>query len=463
MAFLLGETYCLRAMIYFDLIKAWGDVPARFEPITSETIYVPKANRDIIYKQILNDLEKAIPMLPYPGEGRATSTIRASKAFAEGLYARIALSAAGYALRVPDGEEGSGNAGEIRLSGDPELAASVLYPKALKYLEDVMKNGTNSLESDYEQMWYRMNNLDTTPAGETIFSIPFDDNRGRWNFTFAGLSDGSSISSGVKRGGDAGPVPTLWFDYDPADIRRDVSCINYKWNKDNSIEPAGIGNWYFGKYRFNWMVKQPYSGGNDDGVKPVVLRYADILLMAAEIENALNGPANAKKYLLEVRRRAFRGNEALAEKYVDAISGKEAMFNAIVDERALEFVGEFLRKQDLIRWNLLSAKIKETEKKLTDLSTASGDYAGLSNTIWYQYAEDGESIILYGFGKGESENPGNGWDAVENYITDSKGNAKLNLGNKPLYRNEPDAKMYWPIFENTLTNSQGHIRNDFGY
>ncbi len=463
MAFLLGETYCLRAMIYFDLIKAWGDVPARFEPITSETIYVPKANRDIIYKQILNDLEKAIPMLPYPGEGRATSTIRASKAFAEGLYARIALSAAGYALRVPDGEEGSGNAGEIRLSGDPELAASVLYPKALKYLEDVMKNGTNSLESDYEQMWYRMNNLDTTPAGETIFSIPFDDNRGRWNFTFAGLSDGSSISSGVKRGGDAGPVPTLWFDYDPADIRRDVSCINYKWNKDNSIEPAGIGNWYFGKYRFNWMVKQPYSGGNDDGVKPVVLRYADILLMAAEIENALNGPANAKKYLLEVRRRAFRGNEALAEKYVDAISGKEAMFNAIVDERALEFVGEFLRKQDLIRWNLLSAKIKETEKKLTDLSTASGDYAGLSNTIWYQYAEDGESIILYGLGKGESENPGNGWDAVENYITDSKGNAKLNLGNKPLYRNDPDKKMYWPIFENTLTNSQGHIRNDFGY
>ena len=463
MAFLLGEAYCLRAMIYFDLIKAWGDVPARFEPITSETIYVKKANRDEIYKQILSDIETAIPMLPYPGEGKSVSTIRVSKNFAQGLYARIALSAAGYALRVPDGMEGTGNAGEIRKSNDPELAAEVLYPKALDYLEDVIASGRNSLEADYEKMWYNMNNLNTTTGKETIFSIPFDDNRGRWNFTFAGLSDASSISSGVKRGGEAGPLPTFYFDYDADDIRRDLSCINYKWIKDDSIEPSGIDTWYFGKFRFNWMDVQPYGGGNDDGVKPVYMRYSDILLMAAEIENELNGPAVAKKYLLEVRKRAFKGNEAKAEAYVNAIADKDAMFEAIVDERAFEFVGEFLRKQDLIRWGMLSEKMAEAQKKLEDLSAVAGDYADLPNTIYYQYAEDEESIIIYGFNEGETGNPGNGWEVVDNYLQDSKGKTKLDLSKKVLFQNDPDTHMYWPIFESSITNSQGYLKNDFGF
>lgn len=463
MAFLLGEAYCLRAMIYFDLIKAWGDVPARFEPITSETIYVSKANRDQIYKQILSDLEAAIPMLPYPGEGKSVSTIRANRNFAQGLYARIALSAAGYALRVPDGQEGTGNPGEIRLSNDEALSVAVLYPKALDYLKDVIASGKNSLEQDYEKMWYNMNNLDITPGKETIFSIPFDDNRGRWNFTFAGLSENASISAGVKRGGEAGPLPTFYFEYEANDIRRDISCINYKWNKDDSIEPAGLDTWYFGKYRFNWMKAQPYGGGNDDGVKPVYMRYADILLMAAEIENELNGPADAKPYLLEVRKRAFKGNEAEAEAYVAAIADKEAMFNAIVDERAFEFVGEFLRKQDLIRWGMLTEKLEAAQKKLEDLSGWTGEYASLPNSIYYQYAEDEESIIIYGFNEGETENPGNGWDVVDNYIQDSKGKAKLDLTKKVLFQNDPDTHMYWPIFETSITNSQGYLKNDFGF
>ena len=463
MGFLLGEALCLRAMAYFDLVKAWGDVPARFTPITTETIYMGKSNRDVIYKQILSDLERAAELLPYSGEGKAVSTVRASKNFAEGLYARIALSASGYALRVPDGEEGTGHPGEIRLSNDPELSKDVLYPKALAYLKDVIDSKTNHLESDYQKMWYNMNNLVTTTGGETIFSFPFDNNRGRWNFTFAGLSDAASISSNVKRGGEGGPVPTLWFDYDPDDIRRDLSCINYKWNKDDSIEPSGIDTWYFGKYRFNWMVAQPYGGGNDDGIKPVVMRYSDILLMAAEIENELGNLDEAKAYLLEVRSRAFPGNESKAQDYVDAISSKEAMFEAIVDERAFEFVGEFLRKQDLIRWNLLSTKMNETLAKMDALSNLTGDYAALPNTIYYQYNDAGDAISIYGFGEGETEDPGKGWEAVNEYFKDSKGKAKFDLTKKLLFKNDPDQNMYWPIFDNSLTNSQGYLKNDFGY
>ncbi|NBP69294.1 MAG: RagB/SusD family nutrient uptake outer membrane protein, partial [Cytophagia bacterium] len=53
---LLGEALTLRAVYYADLLKAWGDVPARFEPISLETIYLPKTSRDVIYKQLIADL-----------------------------------------------------------------------------------------------------------------------------------------------------------------------------------------------------------------------------------------------------------------------------------------------------------------------------------------------------------------------------------------------------------------------
>ncbi|MBO6249392.1 MAG: RagB/SusD family nutrient uptake outer membrane protein, partial [Bacteroidales bacterium] len=122
-------------------------------------------------------------------------------------------------------------------------------------------------------------------------------------------------------------MPTMWFKYDQNDIRRDITCVNWRWNSNDEPELPGIQRWYFGKYRFEWMTSHPYTGGNDDGVKPVVLRYSDVLLMAAEIANELGDTQEAKKYLLQVRQRAFKGHEDDAEAYVSAISSKDDMFN----------------------------------------------------------------------------------------------------------------------------------------
>ena len=468
MAYLLGEALTLRAMIYYDLTKAWGDVPARFESLTSETIYAPKESRDVIYKQILADLEEAIPYLPYPGATSATSrTDRVNKVFAEGLYARIALAASGYALRPDDGKVNTGDLGTVRLSSDSELQKSVLYPKALAYLKDAIASGSASLESDYRNMWYKFNNMDNLTAGpayETLYVIPFGAGRGRWNFTFAINSEGASISNGVSRGGDAGPVPTMFFKYGANDQRRDITCVNYKWNKDNSIEPAGIGKWYFGKYRFEWMDAQPYTGGNDDGIKPVVMRYADILLMAAEIENELNGPNGAKQYLLPVRERAYKGHESEAEAYVAALGSKEAMFDAIVDERALEFCGEFLRKADLIRWNLLKTKLDDAVEDMLALRGLEGDYASLTGDIAYAYADDAKSIDITFLTAG-GETP-KGAELSVGYVSkydDAKKTGFYTDRIHGIYTSDPEQHMFWPIFNDTMTNSQGYIKNDYGY
>ena len=470
MAYLLGEALTLRAMVYYDLVKAWGDVPARFTPAASENLYIPKSSRDVIFRQILSDLDEAIPMLPYPGATAQTSrTDRVNKVFAEGLYARIALLASGYAIRPDDDTVGQGDdLGEVRLSNDPKLQKSVLYPKALVYLKDAIASKSASLE-DYETLWRNLNNLDNLKAGpayETLFVIPFSNGRGRWNFTFAVRYD-TYPGTTKNRGGQVGPLPTMWFKYGENDVRRDLSCVNWKRNSTFDLVPAGIQNWYFGKYRFDWMQAVPYAGGDDDGVKPVVMRYSDILLMAAEIANELGDLPSAKGWLKEVRERAYKGNEAEAAAYVTAIADKDAMFTAIVDERALEFCGEFLRKADLIRWNLLKTKLDAAKADLTALRDRTGAYAYLQDQIYYQVSPDGNSISLYGFKPGENGTPA-GWTKSGSYFSKVKDSAGKDTGLYDakiggIYTRDPEQYMFWPLFNSALIDSQGYLKNDYGY
>lgn len=468
MAALLGEALCARALIYTELLKGFGEVPARFEPITPETIYLPKSDRDVIYKQLLADLEEAFGYMAWPAQSASTmKTDRPSLAFAKGLYARLALMASGYAQRPDDGLVNTGNQGSVRLSVDPELSKEVLYPKVKSALEDVVNNAGLELYADYEQLWRDLNNFDLEAGKEIIYSIPMGDARGRWNFTFAIRNENYTkwSPSTTSRGGVAGPVPSLFFKYDRAgkDQRRDVSCANFRMENDGTDDLcvlAGAGSWYFGKYRFDWQETLPYGGGNDDGVKPVYMRYADILLMLAEVTNELEGPTAAKPYLLEVRKRAYRGYEADAEAYVNALNSKESFFKAIVDERALEFVGEFLRKADLIRWNMLKTKLDEAKQDMYTLSEKPG-------AVYYKYNDDGYTLSLYGYNEGElGNNPGAGWTQytdskgapVDNYFGDLKAERI-----ERIYRNDPDTRQWWPIFDNTVTNSQGKLVNDYGF
>ena len=485
MAELLGEALTARALLYAELLKAYGEVPARFAPIDANTIYLNKSDKDIIFKQLLADLEEAFNYMKWPLQSAVTATTdRPSLAFAKGLYARLALMASGYSLRPDDGMVGTGNPGTVRLSVDPDLQKEVLYPKALAALKDVINNSGLSL-MDYTQLWKDFNNMDITAGKEVIYVIPSSDTRGRWNYTFAIRTEGNpewSQGPTSSRGGTAGPVPTLYWKYGAQDVRRDISCVNWKWvlgpDGKNIPQLAGPNDWYFGKFRLEWQIKVPYNGGNDDGIKPVYMRYADILLMAAEIANdpacGERDEAFAKKCLLEVRKRAYKGNEAVAEAYVNGISGQTAVFNAIVDERALEFVGEMLRKQDLIRWNLLKTKIDEAKTELKDWMDGAGTQFGPA--VWYKYAADG-SIQTYGYNETAttSEAPGEDWECY----TDSKGavatyfkftsedtGAYSDSAQKKLdsfYDNNPDTRQWWPIPDATLINSQGTLVNDYGF
>ena len=504
MAHLLGESLTMRAMFYYDLIKAWGDVPARFEPVTQETIYIPKSDRDDIFKQIIADLQEAAPMMYWPGESTFTSTTgRANRAFADGLLARICLAAAGYAWRPDDGQVGKGNFGSYRRSTrveSGEWANDKLYEIALAACQDVIsqENVHVMLEPEYEQLWRDVCTWKNDAVNrETIFAMPFGHTtlRGRWLSNNAikhnAVDQYCQYSSG---GGSVGPVPTMYYEFEANDVRRDLTCVNYAWSAEsNSVQiPADFNKWYFGKYRYEWTSQVITS--TDDGIMPIVLRYADVLLMAAECYNQLGQLDKAKAEFQKVRMRAYAGNEGDVTAYMAKITDKDAMLKAIMHERALEFCGEYLRKGDLIRWGIFGKAILESRAKMlairdhgtytSEITGRKYDYSTLGTYLYYRYVGDlnsvgkRETIEMWGLNPGEQDAPkGQGWTQLykddgsepQEYIKDSSLNdnkiATLDgsLGSATAKSEEAiNSRMYWPIFSQDLSANPS-IVNDFGY
>lgn len=448
---LLGEALTYRAVYYADLMKAWGDVPARFEPIKAETIYLGKTSRDSIYKVLIADLGEASTLVPWPNA--AMTVERINKAFVKGLRARLAMVASGY-QQYPDG---------IRRSTDPDLSVQNMYKLALEESRSIINSGTASLNPSFEAFWKRYNEENLNAGGESLWEIPFADGRGRVLFSFAVRHRSADQFTAQPRGGTAGPTPFVWYDFDENDTRREVTAVPYQWGTAvNGIakqELQGIDTWYFGKYRYEWMNRRVTST-NDDGVNWIYMRYAEVLLTAAEAANELEGPGAAAPYLKQIRRRAFPAAQQAVkvDAYVDALTSKQAMFNAIVEEYKFEYTGEMDRKMDLIRWNLLGDKLEEAKVKLANLQSRTGEYANVPTTLYYKYEEDGYTLDIYGLNRGETTDPGAEYSA---YNWNQPLSNMINRLSKPGV--DVDNRQFWPIWQVFLDASNGKLVNDYGY
>lgn len=452
MAQILGELLTLRAVVYNDLLKAWGDVPARFEPINSETVYLPRSDRDVVYKQLLADLEEAANLVAWPnGSSKTTSVERVNKAFVKGLRARLALAAGGYGQRSD---------GTIRKSNDPDLASDKMYALVKQECLDVINSGTCRLQG-FEEVFKTLCGEKLQAGLESLWEIPFSEGRGRVIFDLGLEHTTSDKYTQQNRGGSNGPNPILFYDYDKDDVRRDVTCIPYEWT-DGIQVPRSLNEWCYGKYRYEWLPRVVTST-NDDGLNWLYMRYADVILMAAEAINELDGPSAAAPYLKMIRDRAFPNNpEKVTAFMAQATASKDAFFNAIVDERKFEFAGEKLRKSDLIRWNKLGSKISEASAKLKQLANREGIYANLPEKIYYETAADGETIIIYGleFGHTDAEGASLGYESNKTWSLLSSSDAVPYYD--ALALRDPDTQQYWPIWTYFIDNSNGMLSND-GY
>ncbi len=370
-----GEALTLRAQYYLELIRNWGDVPAPMIPSYQQTdLFAAKEDRDKVYEKLLADLKVASDLLPWRTEAGARNE-RITKGAAKALRARMALYRGGFSLRreTKQMERRADFATYYQIARDEtaELIARRDQHTLVPNYIDIFKTYVNGLTPD--------------PAGEIMFEVGMSGGSAQsdsklGNYNGPRLDPASRFGQG---GGGITTIPTYFYAFDSTDVRRDVTVTLYQVLATNVKNPQRLTAITDGKFRRDW--RSPILPGTSQylGYNWPVIRFADVLLMFAEAENELkNGPtALAIAAFEEVRKRGYAGKTALMG---TTPTTKDGFFTALVNERWLEFGGEGIRKYDLIRWNLLNAKITETRANLNDMLAVKGKYANVPQYVFWR-------------------------------------------------------------------------------
>ena len=296
---LYGEVHFLRAYYYFELVKIFGDVPlftdSRLTASDSNTLTrAPKAS---VYAQIEKDLNDAIAVLPAEKstDGRATA------------FTSHALL------------------GKVYLYQDK-------FTEAADILEPLI--GLYTLPSSLQSVFY--NSGQNGP--ESVFEVQHSKNSNWYDWGFPQGSEGSfaiihhgprGYNGSVYASGWSFNVPTqdLYDSYDVTDTRRGVAILDIEaWAESTGAEYSK-GYEHTGYFNHKYIPRAGLSGAQQElnyGINFRAIRYADVLLMAAEANSRKASPneTKAQNYLNQVRARAF-GNSSKASSSIGATLTKE--------------------------------------------------------------------------------------------------------------------------------------------
>lgn len=369
---LVAEAKFLRAFLSFNLVKYWGDVPYKTTSTGSyEEAYQPRTSREVIYDQIVDDLDDAKENMSWANE--ASSPERATQGAARALLMRVLLQRAGYSLQM-DGT----------MTRPEEELRQTYFAKVIDEWEAFQENGYHDFyEGGYEAL-FKSFSAGELHSKESIFEVAFytvdgrTGARGYWG-TYNGplvAAPGIEATETDKFMGRANALFRVipeWRDFfEESDVRRDVMICTYQYDWDktlyNHVTKDNIRNkknWYPGKWRREWMPLG-YKDPNITDVNYCSLRYADVVLMAAEAYNETGETAQAWKLLNRVRQRAG-ATEITSANYASLMKspkvydlpfiedGDEAgrFRTALYWERGFELAFELQRRFDLLRWGVL--------------------------------------------------------------------------------------------------------------
>jgi hypothetical protein len=458
-----GEALTLRAQFLYQLMLNWGDVPAPMIPAYKQKeLFIPQTNRDTTYDRIIADLAAAADLLPWRTE--VARNERITKGVAKALRARIALSRGGYSLRQ--------NAQMERRSD--YLA---YYQIAKKECEELMaRRDQHTLNPNYETIWRNVTSFIYDPQGEIIFEVGAGGGNGNSDSRM-GNYDGPNLNNASRYGAGGGGIqilPNYFYTFDSVDTRRDVTITHYQVTSATNIKSQRrLGELNTGKYRRDWRVPLLPGTVLNVGYNWSMIRFSDVLLMYAEAVNEINNGPTPEAILAfeEVRKRAYRGNTGLIGV---TPTTKAGFFDAIVNERYLEFGHEGIRKYDLLRWNLLATKIAEARAKIQQIRDRVAPFNNVPQYIYWR--NNGEEIQFYAgvtapatalpfWRPTQVPSPTTGWTRVDwaQHLTSATA-----IDSKPLWQGfasffVPGKSELFPYDAATIASYQGKLQQNPGY
>ena len=461
---LVAQARFLRAFLAFDLVRYWGDVPFKTTSTGSfgDTAQ-PRTEREKIYDQIIIDLDFAKTHLK-PGNEVASSEVPCRGA-ARALLMRVYLQRAGYSLDRT-----------TRTLTRPDDATRKNYFDAV--IEEWKAFGTegyhNFYGAGYEELFKNYSKL-VLNNQESLWEIAFEpnngqkDNAGYWATYNGPLVDAPDAGSGAANQNFFGRanaffiVLPYWGDfYDDNDVRRDVNFVDYvyRWvKKDKAQVKMSVCQEisknmyrYPGKWRREWMAPG-FVDPNHTGVNYCPLRYADVVLMAAEAYNEINDTPKAWELLNDVRARAH-ATEINSSNYASLMKapkvydlpfisdGDEAgkFRTALYWERAFETAYEGQRKFDLIRWGVLGDALRAAQTYIEGWEEGANLFKDVDKNGKPTKLEEGESPAVWDPVVWATQNYVAGHNFVDGKhellpipLAEIQSNAQLNGENNPGY------------------------------
>ncbi|GAB3818586.1 RagB/SusD family nutrient uptake outer membrane protein [Pontibacter rugosus] len=324
---LTAEAKFLRAHFYLDLVRFYENVPLVLEPLVEASEFSqPQAAPKAVYDQIAKDLEEAIPDLPETT--LAASQGRATKWAAKALLAKAFLFYNGvYGQNLETG------------------SITVDAPRTLQHLQDIITQSGHGLLPNYADIF--------TPAGEfsveSVWEIGYSDENPwfDWGFVHGGEGNIQPQMQGPRLQDPAAEQYQSGWSFAPAtqslynafeenDPRREATLL-LETELEGSIDRGYQHTGYFSQKYTTANAYKPTAGQQELnwGNNYRAIRYADVLLMAAELA-VKSGGGTPQDWLDMVRDR------------VD-LPSKPATLDNIYQERRVELALEGQRYWDLLR------------------------------------------------------------------------------------------------------------------
>lgn len=325
----LGETYFLRAYYNFELLKWFGPIPLKNSRFSvADVTAIPRSSVEDVYAAIESDLIFAVENL----SPTAAQKGRATKGAAQALL------------------------GKVYLYQDKFTAAATIF-------DELIATGAYSLVTDYNAIFE--NSGENGP--ESVFEVQYTDLEGA-SFGCLQCSEGNVAVgfNGIRN--YTGPFFDSGFSFnvprqevvdafEPGDQRKDVAILDIEAWAASTGASYGIGYKHTGYFNRKYIARKgDLNTGDQNLTNPNnyrAIRYADVLLMAAEAYNRGGiDDTKARLYLNEVRRRAFGDNDH------DISASGAGLTEFIWAERRVELVGEGHRFFDLVRTGQAASEIE---------------------------------------------------------------------------------------------------------